>query len=110
MYGISNIDEELDEDKSEKNPITTYAKTKWNAEVDLKKLSNNNFVVSCFRPSTVFGSSPRLRCDIVFNNLLSSAYTLGKIDILSDGSPWRPVIHINDVCDAFLHCLSSFTW
>ncbi|PPR48326.1 MAG: UDP-glucose 4-epimerase [Alphaproteobacteria bacterium MarineAlpha5_Bin8] len=102
MYGISNIDEELDEDKSEKNPITTYAKTKWNAEVDLKKLSNNNFVVSCFRPSTVFGSSPRLRCDIVFNNLLSSAYTLGKIDILSDGSPWRPVIHINDVCDAFL--------
>ena len=107
MYGISNIEDELEEDNSEKNPITTYAKTKWNAEVDLKKLSDSNFIVSCFRPSTVFGSSPRLRCDIVFNNLLSSAYTLGKIDILSDGTPWRPVIHINDVCDAFLCGLNA---
>ena len=43
-----------------------------------------------------------MRCDIVFNNLLASAYTLGKIEILSDGTPWRPVVHVNDVCDAFL--------
>lgn len=102
MYGISNKNEELDEDNSDKNPITTYAKTKWEAEIELRKLSDDNFIVSCFRPSTVFGSSPRLRCDIVFNNLLASAYTLGKIEILSDGTPWRPVIHVNDVCDAFL--------
>ena len=102
MYGVSDKDEELDEDNSDKNPITTYAKTKWKAEVELKKLSDDNFVVSCFRPSTVFGSSPRLRCDIVFNNLLASAYTMGRIDIFSDGTPWRPVVHINDVCDAFL--------
>jgi len=102
MFGVSDKDEELDEDNSDKKPITTYAKTKWNAEIELRKLSDNNFIVSCFRPSTVFGSSPRLRCDIVFNNLLASAYTLGKIEILSDGTPWRPVIHVNDVCDAFL--------
>ena len=91
----------------EKKPITIYAKTKWEAEVELKKLNDDNFVVSCFRPSTVFGSSPRLRCDIVFNNLLASAFTLGKIEILSDGTPWRPVVHVNDVCDAFLSGLMA---
>ena len=101
MYGISDLDNELDEDNSEKNPITAYAKTKWEAEKDLIKMHNNNFNVTCFRPSTVFGASPRLRCDIVFNNLVSCAYTTGKIEILSDGSPWRPVVHVKDVCKAF---------
>ena len=102
MYGISDADEELDEDNSEKNPITSYAKTKWQAELSLKKLANDDFNVICFRPSTVFGASPRLRCDIVFNNLVACAYTTGKIEIKSDGSPWRPVIHIKDVCSAFI--------
>ena len=65
-------------------------------------MHNNNFVVTCFRPSTVFGASPRLRCDIVYNNLIACAFTTGKIEILSDGSPWRPVVHVKDVCKAFL--------
>ena len=56
----------------------------------------------CFRPSTVFGASPRLRCDIVFNNLVACAYTTGKIEIKSDGTPWRPVVHVRDVCSAFI--------
>jgi Nucleoside-diphosphate-sugar epimerases len=63
MYGISELDDELDEDNSEKNPLTAYAKTKWEAELELKKMHNNNFVVTCFRPSTVFGASPRLKCE-----------------------------------------------
>mgnify|MGYP003978373571 FL=1 len=100
MYGISESAEELDEDLSEKNPITTYAKAKWEAEKEINEISNNNFTVVSFRPSTVFGWSPRLRCDIVFNNLVASAYTENKIVVFSDGSPWRPVIHIRDVCSA----------
>lgn len=102
MYGVSNTENELDEDDSEKNPVTAYAVTKWDAELQLKTLINDNFTVVCFRPSTVFGASPRLRCDIVFNNLVACAYTTGRIEIKSDGTPWRPVVHIRDVCDAFI--------
>jgi len=102
MYGISGTDRELDEDDSEKNAITAYARTKWDAECALKELQDNDFTVVCFRPSTVFGASPRLRCDIVFNNLVACAYTTGKIEIKSDGTPWRPVVHVRDVCSAFM--------
>lgn len=107
MYGISNIDRELDEDDSEKNPITIYAKTKWRAELKLKELCGNNFTVVSFRPSTVFGASPRLRCDIVYNNLVACAYTTGKIEIKSDGTPWRPVVHVRDVSNAFIAGLAA---
>lgn len=101
MYGISTVDAELDEDNSEKHPLTAYARTKWEAECELKKLASDRFVVVCFRPSTVFGASPRLRCDIVYNNLVACAFTTGRIEIKSDGTPWRPVVHVQDVCSAF---------
>lgn len=107
MYGISNTDSELEEDNSEKNPLTAYAKTKWDAEVELKKLADDDFVVACYRPSTVFGASPKLRTDIVFNNLVTCAYTTGKIEIKSDGTPWRPVIHVKDVASAFISGLEA---
>ena len=107
MYGISSTSDELDEDLSEKLPLTTYARTKWEAEIALKKLQSDSFSVICFRPSTVFGVSPRLRCDIVFNNFVACAYTTGKIEILSDGTPWRPVVHIRDVCSAFIAGLEA---
>lgn len=107
MYGISNTSSELDEYNSEKNPVTEYAKTKWQAEQELNKLSDRSFSVISLRPSTVFGVSPRLRCDIVFNNLLASAFTTGKIEIKSDGSPWRPVVHVKDVCSAILAALNA---
>lgn len=107
MYGISETDKELDEDNSEKSPLTAYAKTKWNAECELKKLGSDDFTVVCFRPSTVFGASPNFRADIVYNNLVACAYTLGKIEIKSDGSPWRPVVHIRDVCQAFIAGLEA---
>ena len=107
MYGISNAENELGEDNSEKNPVTAYAKTKWKAELQLKTLITDDFSVVCFRPSTVYGVSPRLRCDIVFNNLVACAFTTGRIEIKSDGSPWRPVVHVRDVCSAFLSGLKA---
>ncbi|MBU4184749.1 MAG: NAD(P)-dependent oxidoreductase [Proteobacteria bacterium] len=107
MYGISDADSELDEDNSEKNPITAYARAKWFVENELKKLDDDNFVTVCMRPSTVFGVSPRLRCDIVFNNLVACAYTTGKIEIKSDGTPWRPVVHVRDVSNAFIAALEA---
>jgi nucleoside-diphosphate-sugar epimerase len=107
MYGISKVDAELDEDNSEKNPITSYARTKWEAELALNKMQSPEFVVVSFRPSTVFGASPRLRCDIVFNNLVACAYTTGKIEIKSDGTPCRPVVHVKDVCAAYIAGLTA---
>lgn len=107
IYGVSKTDEELKEDGDNKNPVTAYAKTKWQAEIELKKLADENFTVVCFRPATVFGVSPRLRCDIVFNNFVACAYTSGKIEIKSDGTPWRPVVHIRDVSAAFIAGLEA---
>jgi len=107
MYGISGSQAELDEDDSDKNPITAYARTKWEAELALKRMNAPGFEVVCMRPSTVFGWSPRLRSDIVFNNLVACAFTTGRIEIKSDGTPWRPVIHIRDVCNAFVAGLEA---
>lgn len=107
MYGVASLDQELNEDESEKNPVTVYARTKWKAECELMRLNDNDFTVVCFRPSTVFGVSPRLRCDIVFNNLVASAYTTGSIEIKSDGTPWRPVVHVRDVSSAFIAGLEA---
>ena len=107
MYGISDTEEELEEDNSEKNAITAYARTKWEAECALRELDENGFTVVCFRPSTIFGASPRLRCDIVFNNLVVCAYSTGKIEIKSDGTPWRTVVHVKDVCAAYIAGLEA---
>ena len=107
MYGISNTNGELDEDDSEKNPLTAYARAKWLFENELKKFGCATFVTVCMRPSTVFGVSPKLRCDIVFNNLVGCAYTTGKIEVKSDGTPWRPVVHVRDVSNAFVAALEA---
>jgi len=101
MYGVAATDDELDEDDSAKNPVTAYARTKWEAEIVIREASNASFTTVAFRPSTVFGLSPRPRCDIVFNNFVARALTSGEVLILSDGTPWRPVIHVQDVCSAF---------
>ena len=107
MYGVSETDDELDEDNSLKNPVSAYAIAKWDAEQKINQMSSDDLVITSFRPSTVFGASPRLRCDIVFNNLVACAYTTGKIEIMSDGSPWRPVVHVRDVCSAFIAGLEA---
>jgi len=107
MYGIADVSCEVEEDNSEKNPITAYAKTKWEAECQLMRLGDDRFSVTALRPSTVFGASPNLRCDIVFNNLVACAYTTGKIEIKSDGTPWRPVVHVQDVSSAFIAAMEA---
>jgi len=107
IYGISNTAEELDEYSSTKNPQTAYAKTKWLAEQELKTLEDSEFEIVYIRPSTVFGWSPRLRTDIVFNNLLLSGLKYGKIEVHSDGTPWRPIIHINDLSRFILNVLEA---
>ena len=107
MYGISDSDQALDEYLSEKLPLTAYAKTKWEAELALMSMRAPGFEVTAFRPSTVFGASPRLRCDIVFNNFMACAFTTGSIEIKSDGKPRRPAVHVLDVCEAFIAGLEA---
>jgi len=107
IYGISNSKIELDEYSSVKNPQTAYAKSKWLAEQELKTLEDKNFEIVYVRPSTVFGWSPRLRTDIVFNNLLISGLIHGKIDVHSDGTPWRPIVHIDDLSKFILRVLNA---
>jgi len=105
IYGISDNLSELDEDNSIKNPQTIYAKSKWSAEQEILKMSTEKFVSVAIRPSTVFGWGPRLRSDIVFNNLLLSGLETGRIEVHSDGSPWRPVVHIYDIARAVEACI-----
>ena len=107
IYGISNTEDELDEYSSVKNPQTAYAKTKWLAEQELRTLEDDNFHVTYVRPATVFGWSPRLRTDIVFNNLLLNGLTYGKIEVHSDGTPWRPIVHISDLSKFILKVLEA---
>lgn len=108
MYGVADPNTEVEEATgSAQHAITSYARTKWEAEVAIKELGSSSFSLVCMRPSTVFGASPRLRSDIVFNNLVGCAYTTGKIEIKSDGSPWRPVVHVRDVSNAFVASLEA---
>jgi nucleoside-diphosphate-sugar epimerase len=105
IYGIAQINAELDEDNSIKNPHTAYAKSKLSAESEILDMSNNKFTSTALRPSTVFGWGTRLRSDIVFNNLLLNGLVHNKIDVHSDGTPWRPIVHIDDLCEAIEICL-----
>jgi nucleoside-diphosphate-sugar epimerase len=77
------------------------------AEQELKTLEDSEFEIVYIRPSTVFGWSPRLRTDIVFNNLLLKGLKNGKIEVHSDGTPWRPIIHINDLSRFILNVLEA---
>jgi nucleoside-diphosphate-sugar epimerase len=107
MYGIADTGHELAEDEAGPHGVTAYARTKWDAECALKKMNSEMFTVVCMRPSTVFGASPNLRCDIVFNNLVAVAFTTGAVEIKSDGTPWRPVVHVRDVSSAYLAGLEA---
>jgi nucleoside-diphosphate-sugar epimerase len=84
------------------NPLTAYAKSKIETEIEVSKLADANFTPIYLRNSTAYGYSPMLRIDLVVNNLLGSAMAFGQIRIQSDGSPWRPLIHCRDIARAFL--------
>jgi nucleoside-diphosphate-sugar epimerase len=82
------------------NPLTAYAKSKVFTERDLAPLASNNFRITCLRFATACGMSERLRLDLVLNDFVASAIATGKITVLSDGSPWRPLIHVRDMARA----------
>jgi nucleoside-diphosphate-sugar epimerase len=88
-------------------PITAYAKSKVMVEQDLARLVDDRFSATYLRNATAYGASPRLRLDVVLNDLVASAYCTGKVYIKSDGTPWRPIVHIRDIIAAILCVLEA---
>jgi nucleoside-diphosphate-sugar epimerase len=104
-YGAAG-DDFLDETSS-LNPVTAYAETKVMLEHDLARLADDQFSPTYMRNATAYGVSPRLRLDVVLNDLVAAAYTTGKVLIKSDGTPWRPIVHIRDIVGAALAALEA---
>ena len=104
-YGAAG-DDALDE-ASEFNPVTPYAISKVLVERDVQQLADSSFSPTFMRNATAYGVSPRIRFDVVLNNLMAWAYTTGKVHLKSDGTPWRPIVHIEDISRAVLAALSA---
>lgn len=102
VYGVSD---NIADETSPVNPLTAYAKCKILNEEALLSLADENFSPVLLRNATVFGSSPRLRFDLVVNNLAGLAFTQKKIIMDSDGTPWRPFVHVLDVAEAIMCAL-----
>lgn len=98
MYGAA--EDSARTENSALNPLTAYARSKVATEKELEPLADENFTVTCLRFATACGMSNRLRLDLVLNDFVASAVATGKINILSDGSPWRPLIHVKDMARA----------
>jgi nucleoside-diphosphate-sugar epimerase len=100
--------EKLDLDENDPlNPLTAYARSKIETEAALHELADDGFSPAVLRNSTAYGHSPMLRIDLVVNNLLGSALAYGEIRIMSDGTPWRPLIHCRDIARAFVAFLGA---
>lgn len=105
VYGVGTNDFVTEE--SPVNPQTKYAECKTLVERDLKPMASDNFSPTYFRNATAFGASPRMRFDIVLNNLAGLAWTTGEIKMTSDGTPWRPLVHGLDISQAIICALEA---
>lgn len=105
MYGMA--DSALVDETSPLAPQTEYARSKVKAEQAISDLADEHFAPTFLRNGTIYGLSPRMRFDTVLNNLVGAAVATGRVTIYSDGKPWRPVVHVQDVARAFLAVLAA---
>jgi len=105
VYGVGS--DEFKTEESETNPQTAYAECKVLVEQDVGAMADDNFSPTFLRNATAYGPSPRMRFDIVLNNLAGLAWTTGEIKMTSDGTPWRPLVHVQDICDAIACTLEA---
>lgn len=105
VYGAAG--ESLVDENAPLRPLTPYAESKVRVEDDLAAMADADFAPVFLRNATAFGFSPRLRADIVLNNLVGHAVLDGVVKVLSDGTPWRPLVHAADIAEAFAVCLEA---
>ena len=105
VYGIGSDDYKTEH--SETNPQTAYAKCKVLVERDVAAMADDDFSPTFLRNATAYGPSPRMRFDIVLNNLAGLAWTTGEVKMTSNGTPWRPLVHVLDICEAIVAVLEA---
>jgi len=105
IYGATGGD--LVDEDAPMRPVTPYAESKVQAEEGLHDLADDTFTPVCLRNATAYGWSTQLRLDLVLNDLVASAFLTGEVRVLSDGTPWRPIVHVQDIAGAFCAALDA---